>query len=59
MLVGFESDERILPKCETCGVPMKLWHRLPRVKEPGWVQVFQCSCCERLTFLPEAQLGPG
>jgi hypothetical protein len=50
--VNTESDERV-PKCEKCGVPMKRWHRLPRVKEPGWVQIFQCSCCEHLAFLPE------
>ncbi len=48
-----ENEERTLPKCERCGMTMKLWQRLPRVKEPGWVQVFQCSYCERPTFLPE------
>jgi hypothetical protein len=55
MLVGrVNTDARILPSCEKCGVPMKFWNRLPRVKEPGWVQVFRCCYCERLTFLPEA-----
>jgi hypothetical protein len=36
------------PKCEKCGVPMRLWHQLLRVKEPDWVQAFSALAVNAL-----------
>jgi hypothetical protein len=58
MLVGqVNTDTRILPRCETCDVPMKFWHRLPRVKEPGWVEVFQRSLAQMAANPPPDGTG--
>jgi hypothetical protein len=41
------------PVCDHCHVPMKFVFTLPRVTEPGRVQMFQCERCEKMTSRPE------
>jgi hypothetical protein len=36
-----------------CQVPMRFVFAIPRVTEPGRVQMFQCERCEKMTFRPE------
>jgi hypothetical protein len=39
--------------CDHCQVPMRFVFAIPRVTEPGRVQMFQCERCEKMTFRPE------
>jgi hypothetical protein len=41
------------PVCELCQVPMKFVFTIPRVTEPGRVQMFQCERCEKMMSRPE------
>jgi hypothetical protein len=41
------------PVCERCHVPMKFVFSIPRVTEPGRVQMFQCERCEKVAFRSE------
>jgi hypothetical protein len=44
---------RTTPVCDDCQVPMRFVFALPRVTEPGRVQMFQCERCEKMTSRPE------
>jgi hypothetical protein len=37
-----------VPVCDQCHVPMRFVYTIPRVTEPGRMQVFQCERCEKV-----------
>jgi hypothetical protein len=41
-----------MPVCDKCLVPMRFVYTIPRVTEPGRLQMFQCERCEKVTSRP-------
>jgi NAD-dependent SIR2 family protein deacetylase len=41
--------------CDQCHVPMRFVYTIPRVTEPGRVQMFQCERCDKVILRPESQ----
>jgi hypothetical protein len=44
----------LMPVCDQCHVPMRFVYTIPRVTQPGRVQMFQCERCEKVTSRPES-----
>jgi hypothetical protein len=42
------------PSCGNCRIPMTFVAMLPRVSEPGRIQLFQCATCNKMDSIPEA-----
>jgi hypothetical protein len=45
--------EVVLHPDRKCLVPMRFVYTIPRVTEPGRLQMFQCERCEKVTSRPE------
>jgi hypothetical protein len=40
--------------CDRCHMAMKFVFTIPRVTEPGRVQMFQCERCDKVILRPES-----